>query len=300
MSLAFIAIFNVYIGKMREVQQQYLAGTHTYEDTSSTLQPMSPALQQHGTKVVVAALGTLFASMAVLFAYFVVRNGILDGATIRIALALSYTIATVTTIFVLHRLAIFDFSSSSKSFVNGMGRIMPILCILILAWTLSDVMVQLKTGEAIALMLDSVNFPSWMLASVIFFVGAGLSLATGTSWGTFAVIIPIVVTTAFALDAPVAVCLGAALSGGLFGDHTSPISDTTVLSSMASGVNHLSHVETQFPYAMITAALSFVGFMVASLLAQGGAATPFIPVLIMAGMAGIAYFLLSRSRLAAL
>ena len=97
-----------------------------------------------------------------------------------------------------------------------------------------------------------------------------------------------------------AVCLGAALSGGLFGDHTSPISDTTVLSSMASGVNHLSHVETQFPYAMITAALSFVGFMVASLLAQGGAATPFIPVLIMAGMAGIAYFLLSRSRLAAL
>ena len=299
-SLAFIAIFNVYIGKMREVQQQYLAGTHTYEDTSSTLQPMSPALQQHGTKVVVAALGTLFASMAVLFAYFVVRNGILDGATIRIALALSYTIATVTTIFVLHRLAIFDFSSSSKSFVNGMGRIMPILCILILAWTLSDVMVQLKTGEAIALMLDSVNFPSWMLASVIFFVGAGLSLATGTSWGTFAVIIPIVVTTAIALDAPVAVCLGAALSGGLFGDHTSPISDTTVLSSMASGVNHLSHVETQFPYAMITAALSFVGFMVASLLAQGGAATPFIPVLIMAGMAGIGYFLLSRSRLAAL
>jgi Na+/H+ antiporter NhaC len=139
-----------------------------------------------------------------------------------------------------------------------------------------------------------------MLASVIFVIGAGLSLATGSSWGTFAVIIPIVVTTAFALDAPVAVCLGAALSGGLFGDHTSPISDTTVLSSMASGVNHISHVETQFPYAMITATLSFVGFMLASLLAQGSTGMPYIPVLIMAGMAGIAYFLLSRSRLAVL
>jgi len=69
---------------------------------------------------------------------------------------------------------------------------------------------------------------------------------------------------------------------------------------MASGVNHISHVETQFPYAMITATLSFVGFMLASLLAQGSSAMPYVPVLIMAGMAGIAYFLLSRSRLAVL
>jgi Na+/H+ antiporter NhaC len=72
-------------------------------------------------------------------------------------------------------------------------------------------------------------------------------------------VIPIVVPIAAALDASIPICLGAALSGGLFGDQTSPISDTTVLSSMSSGVNHMAHVETQIPYALITASFAFVG-----------------------------------------
>jgi Na+/H+ antiporter NhaC len=295
--VAFVALFNVWLGRMKKVQQNFLAGTHTYEDSDTILPALSPALKQHGAKVVMVALGTLFLSMIALFSFFVVQQGMLAGPTIRITLALSYTIATIATITILHRLQIFDFSSSSKAFFNGMGRIMPILCILILAWTLSDVMAELETGAAIARMLNAINFPVWLLASMIFLIGAALSLATGSSWGTFALMIPIGVAVAVALDAPVVVCIGAAISGGLFGDHTSPISDTTVLSSMSCGVNHMSHVETQFPYATFTAVLAFIGFVLASLLLQAGESPAWMPVTLMAVVGGFAYYLASRSRL---
>ena len=295
--VAFVAIFNVWLGRMKQVQQRFLAGTHTYEDSQTTLPELSPALKQHGAKIVAVALGTLFVSMISLFTYFVMQQGMLTGPVIRISLALSYTTATIATIVILHRLQIFDFNSSSKAFFNGMGRIMPILCILILAWTLSDVMAELETGAAIARLLNAVNFPVWMLASMIFVIGAALSLATGSSWGTFALVIPVAVAVAVALDAPVIVCIGAAISGGLFGDHASPISDTTVLSSMSCGVNHMSHVETQFPYAIFTAVLTFFGFMLASLLLQAGESPAWIPVTIMAVLAGFAYYLASRSKL---
>jgi Na+/H+ antiporter NhaC len=296
--VAFVATFGVWLGRMKQVQQNFLAGTHSYEDSGTQLPALSPALQQHGAKVVAVALGTLFLSMLALFSYFVIQQGVLAGPTIRITLALSYTIATLSTIVILHRLQIYDFSNSSKAFFNGMGRIMPILCILILAWTLSDVMAELETGAAIARMLNAISFPIWLLASMIFLIGAALSLATGSSWGTFALMIPISVAVAIGLDAPVVVCIGAAISGGLFGDHTSPISDTTVLSSMSCGVNHMAHVETQFPYAIFTAVLAFFGFILASVLYQSSSASPaWMTVMIMAVVGGFAYYLASRSSL---
>ncbi len=295
--VAFVAVFNVWLGPMKRVQQNFLAGTHKYEDSDVALPAMSTALETHGAKIVFIALGTLFLSMMSLFAYFSIQQGVLTGAIIRTTLALSYTVSTVSTIAMLHRFQIFDFSDSSKAFFSGMGRIMPILCILILAWTLSDVMAALDTGAAIAKLLNFINFPQWLLASMIFLIGASLSLATGSSWGTFAVVIPVSVAIAVGLEAPVAVCIGAAISGGLFGDHASPISDTTVLSSMSSGVNHMSHVETQFPYAILTAVLAFFGFVLASALSLAGGSPAWLAVMIMVLIAGFAYFSLSRSRL---
>ena len=208
---------------------------------------------------------------------------------------MSYTLATIVTIAALSRFNLFSLSKSSASFISGMGKIMPILCILILAWTMSDVLAALDTGGTIAALLKAMNFPSWMLASMIFLVGACLSLATGSSWGTFALIIPIVVPLATALEISVPICLGAALSGGLFGDQTSPISDTTVLSSMSSGVSHMAHVETQFPYALITAGFTFFGFILASLVEGFG--PMYLSVALMLGLLGLFYWYLSRYQL---
>ena len=290
----FVAWFNVYLGSMATTQRALLAGKHCYDDSTTSDESLTPALQRYGARIVAAALGTLFLSMMLLFSLFVSQKGGLDGPTIRVTLVLSYTTATLVTIVALSRFGLFSFSQSSASFFSGMGKIMPILCILVLAWTLSDVLTELETGAAIAALLQAINFPTWMLASMIFLIGAALSLATGSSWGTFALVIPIVVPLAAALEASIPICLGAALSGGLFGDQTSPISDTTVLSSMSSGVNHMAHVETQFPYALVTAAFAFVGFIIASLLSSG---TPvyFTVALLFIAMACF-YWCLSKTR----
>ncbi len=291
--VAFVAVFNVYLGRMAKAQRALLAGKLHYEDRDLQEEALSPALQRHGAKVVIAALGTLFVSMLILFTVFIVQQGGLGGPTIRVTLALSYSIATVVTIVTLSRLQLFSFTDSSSSFFRGMGKIMPILCILVLAWTLSDVLTELETGAAIAAVLQAINFPTWMLASMIFLIGAALSLATGSSWGTFALLIPIVVPIAAALGAPIPICLGAALSGGLFGDQTSPISDTTVLSSMSSGVNHMAHVETQFPYALLTGAVAFAGFIFASLSITS--LPVFVPVVVALIGLGFVYYLLSKT-----
>ncbi len=290
----FVALFNIYLGRMATIQRALLAGEHHYDDSASLDEPLSPALQRYGARIVGAALGTLFASMLLLFTLFVTQQGGLDGPTIRVTLALSYTIATLVTIIALSRFGLYSFTQSSASFFSGMGKIMPILCILVLAWTLSDVLTELETGAAIAALLEAINFPTWMLPSMIFLIGASLSLATGSSWGTFALVIPIVVPIASALDASIPICLGAALSGGLFGDQTSPISDTTVLSSMSSGVNHMAHVETQFPYALITAGFAFIGFIIASLALE--TAVVYFPVALMFVAMGGFFYILSKTK----
>ncbi|MDG1952478.1 MAG: Na+/H+ antiporter NhaC family protein [Gammaproteobacteria bacterium] len=291
----FVASLNLYIGRMAHAQQSLLEGKLTYDDSEIKDKPLSANQLRFGARVTLMALGTLFASMLLMFTIFVSRTGGLDGPTIRVVLAMSYTLATIVTIAALSRFNLFSLSKSSASFFSGMGKIMPILCILILAWTMSDVLAALDTGGTIAALLKAMNFPSWMLASMIFLVGACLSLATGSSWGTFALIIPIVVPLATALEISVPICLGAALSGGLFGDQTSPISDTTVLSSMSSGVSHMAHVETQFPYALITAGFTFFGFILASLVEGFG--PMYLSVALMLGLLGLFYWYLSRYQL---
>ncbi|MDA9902182.1 hypothetical protein N9D99_06675 [Gammaproteobacteria bacterium] len=291
----FVASLNLYIGRMAHAQQSLLEGKLTYDDSEIKDKPLSANQLRFGFRVTLMALGTLFASMLLMFTIFVSRTGGLDGPTIRVVLAMSYTLATIVTIGALSRFNLFSLSKSSASFFSGMGKIMPILCILILAWTMSDVLAALDTGGTIAALLKAMNFPSWMLASMIFLVGACLSLATGSSWGTFALIIPIVVPLAIALEISVPICLGAALSGGLFGDQTSPISDTTVLSSMSSGVSHMAHVETQFPYALITAGFTFFGFILASLVEGFG--PMYLSVALMLGLLGLFYWYLSRYQL---
>jgi Na+/H+ antiporter NhaC len=290
----FVASLNLYLGRMAHAQQSLLEGKLTYEDSEIKDKPLSANQLRFGARVTLMALGTLFASMLLMFTIFVSRTGGLDGPTIRVVLAMSYTLATIVTIAALSRFNLFTLSKSSASFFSGMGKIMPILCILILAWTMSDVLAALDTGGTIAALLKAMNFPSWMLASMIFLVGACLSLATGSSWGTFALIIPIVVPLAIALEISVPICLGAALSGGLFGDQTSPISDTTVLSSMSSGVSHMAHVETQFPYALITAGFTFFGFILASLVE--GLGPMYLSVASMLGLLGLFYWYLSKCR----
>lgn len=104
-----------------------------------------------------------------------------------------------------------------------------------------------------------------LIPACIFLFGTVISFSTGSSWGTFAILMPLAIPMGHAFGIPYAICVGAVLSGGLFGDHCSPLSDTTILSSMGAECNLADHVRTQLPYAAINGVIAFVGFIIAGL-----------------------------------
>ncbi len=148
-----------------------------------------------------------------------------------------------------------------RVFMKGAGGLLPIATILLLALTLGDVANLLGTGVYVAKLVgDTVPVP--LLAPLIFFVSAFIAFSVGSSWGTFAIMIPIAIPIATTLGLPVPMLLGAAIAGAIFGDHASPISDTTVVASMASATDHIDHVRTQLPYALLAAGISAVGYII--------------------------------------
>jgi Na+/H+ antiporter NhaC len=148
-----------------------------------------------------------------------------------------------------------------RVFMKGAGGLLPIAIILLLALTLGDVANLLGTGVYVANFVGE-TVPVPLLAPLIFLVSAFIAFSVGSSWGTFAIMIPIAIPIATTLGLPVPMLLGAAIAGAIFGDHASPISDTTVVASMASATDHIDHVRTQLPYALIAAAISTVGYII--------------------------------------
>jgi len=149
-----------------------------------------------------------------------------------------------------------------RVFMKGAGGLLPIATILLLALTLGDVANLLGTGIYVANYVGA-TVPVPLLAPLIFLVSAFIAFSVGSSWGTFAIMIPIAIPIATTLGLPVPMLLGAAIAGAIFGDHASPISDTTVVASMASATDHIDHVRTQLPYALTAAAISAVAYTVA-------------------------------------
>jgi Na+/H+ antiporter NhaC len=132
---------------------------------------------------------------------------------------------------------------------RGMGGMIPVVSLLVLAFALGGVVRELGTGAYAAGLIGGAAGAKVAVAG-LFFLASFMAFATGTSWGTFALMVPIAVPLATAQGGALPLYLAAVLGGGVFGDHCSPISDTTILSSMASGCDHIEHVRTQLPYAM--------------------------------------------------
>ncbi|MDE0755114.1 MAG: sodium:proton antiporter [Woeseiaceae bacterium] len=152
-----------------------------------------------------------------------------------------------------------------KIFMKGAGGMLPIATILLFALALGDVANALGTGLYVATAVGD-TIPAPLLSPLIFLVSAFIAFSVGSSWGTFAIMIPIAIPIATTLGLPVPLLLGAALSGAIFGDHASPISDTTVVASMASATDHIDHVRTQLPYALIAAAFATLAFLLAGIM----------------------------------
>ncbi len=151
-----------------------------------------------------------------------------------------------------------------RTFMKGAEALLPIATILLFALALGDVAQALGTGVYIAGIVGE-SIPGPLLAPLIFLVSAFIAFSVGSSWGTFAIMIPIAIPIATTLGFSVPLFLGAAISGAIFGDHASPISDTTVVASMASATDHIDHVRTQLPYALVAAAIAATMFLIAGL-----------------------------------
>lgn len=155
---------------------------------------------------------------------------------------------------------IFNLHDAVETWIHGMKSLVITGVILLLAWSLSSVIKELGTAKFLVSMLSD-KIPPFSLPAIIFILGACISFATGTSYGTMGILMPLAVPLAFAVNAEpsyVIMATGAVLTGAIFGDHCSPISDTTILSSMGAACDHIDHTNTQIVYAIFIAAITVV------------------------------------------
>ena len=156
------------------------------------------------------------------------------------------------------------FSECMASLPEGFKQMVPAMLILTFAWTLKDMTDSLGAATYVAHMLEhsAAGFMNF-LPAIIFVVATGLAFASGTSWGTFGILIPIVVSCFQSVDPELMIIsISACMAGAVCGDHCSPISDTSIMSSAGAQCDHLNHVTTQLPYAMTTSVVSFLTFLV--------------------------------------
>ena len=182
-----------------------------------------------------------------------------------LSLVLGSFCALVITFLLFVPRKILSFNEFMECITEGIKSMVPAFTILILAWTIGGICSQeyLNTGGFVGALVDGATFPVFILPMITFIVAAFLGFSTGTSWGTMAILIPIgagicsSANTAY-LIYPV---LGSILAGAVYGDHISPISDTTILSSTGAGCNHIDHVATQIVYASVVSACCVAGYL---------------------------------------
>lgn len=208
-------------------------------------------------------------------------GGILEGASVIDAFANcsssealvlgSFFTLLFTFILYLPR-KILTFTQFCEAFTEGFKNMVPAILILTFAWSLSGVCSEeyLNIGGYVSQVVGGNTVISMFIPAIFFVIALGLAFATGTSWGTFGILIPIAVAVfGDSANTMLIMTVAACLSGAVCGDHISPISDTTILASAGAQCNHIDHVSTQMPYALLIAAICFVGYLVGGLVGSG-------------------------------
>lgn len=199
-------------------------------------------------------------------------------------------VASIVAIVMAVSKKIFNVSEAIDVWVDGMKTLVITGVILILAWSLSSIIKELGTAKFLIKLLSG-SLPNFLLPSLIFILGAIISFATGTAYGTMGILMPLAIPLSYSMNPEMSYILAstsAVLTGAIFGDHCSPISDTTILSSMGAGCNHIDHVKTQMPYALFTAVIAVVfGYIPVGL---GLSVYIVLPISIIAIFAGIQIF----------
>ncbi|MCP1338521.1 sodium:proton antiporter [Idiomarina sp. M1R2S28] len=257
----FVALFDWNIGPMKAFEKNAVpdqVSQNTWGDG-----PDEETSFGKGMAVVMTSLIALVVMVPVML--LVTGNGVLvDGngtLSVFIAIYVALGIAVAGTLMT-QPVGLVDVG---KYLLKGAWNILPLAVILWLSIALGGLTRDLGTGEFLAAALDG-SVALWMLLPLIFVLSAITGFSIGSSWGTFAIMLPLAIPLAMTLGLPPAPFIAAAISGGIFGDHASPISDTTIIASMASGVEHIDHVRTQLPYALVAGLAATVAYAITGML----------------------------------
>lgn len=272
--LVAVSVLGLDIGAMRQHEANALKG-ELWDQKKGTPPGVNPDLPEADTGNIVGLFVPIFV-LVLATIYFMVASGTdalkakgygfdlikaFENTDVSSSLFYGAIIGLVVTIVLvikqkLPRKMIF------KGITAGGKSMLPAIYILLFAWTIASVIGQLETGKYMA-GLATGNIPFALLPAVMFMLAGLTAFATGTSWGTFGIMLPIAADMAMGSHVNMMLpMLASVLSGAVFGDHCSPISDTTILSSTGAGCHHIDHVMTQLPYSLIVAVISIVGYTV--------------------------------------
>lgn len=247
----FTIISGRHFGPMRVANQQLQLGSHSNHTPELDI----PASK---TRYMLLPLLTMIVSM-VGFMYWTGNGDLSAGSGSK-----SVLYATTLACLMAYLLLAYDKHFNHQQLVDigykGMSELLSLVTILLLAMALGASLKTLGTGSYISGLVAG-SMPLFLIPAAVFLAGALISFTTGTSWGTFAILIPIGMPLVIDLNLPPALILAAILGGGVFGDHCSPISDTTAVSAVAAGCDLLDHVKTQLPYALFCAVLSLIAYL---------------------------------------
>lgn len=251
--------------QMKKVEAEAALKEYSFEED---LQAASKEDGKGGTagarpSMVILPIIVVFATLFITLAPLGFPFKKVDGNAFRVALTMGYFFGALVLMALIGIYKVKPFQETFKIYVDGMKGMTDVAVTLVLAWSLGSMISALGTADFIVNGLKSIHFSAGLVPAAIFLFGAFVSFSTGSSWGTFAIMMPLAIPMAHAFEMPYAIAVGAVLSGGLFGDHCSPISDTTILSSTGAQCDLIAHVKTQLPYACVNGGIAMIAYLFA-------------------------------------
>lgn len=270
-TVLMVILFGLDIGPMHKAEKLAAETGKTYADTDKLIAepPESelPETYKLSLKNFLIPMCTLLVTIfaCVFYTGRIWENGLLGcfgNANIQISIAMCFLTGTIAAAIVAISTGLMSFGKVLDTWTKGAASMLQVMLILVLAWSLSSVSSTMQVGPFLTELVRG-NLPMTLIPAIMFLLGVLISFATGSSWGVWALGMPIAVPMAYELGLSIPLAIGAVVSGGLFGDHCSPISDTTIQSSTSACCDHLQHVKTQLPYALTVGSSCFVGFLAA-------------------------------------
>ena len=263
---AFVIGKNIEIGPMKKAQERTEAVELLWANATPMVDPSILSQQVERTdadkaRFMIVPIAVMVIGMPL--GLFVTGDGILSAGSGSTSVIWAVLAAIVTSWGLALQQSRLNLEELMQIFLKGAGGLLPVTMILLFALALGDVANLLGTGVYVAQLVQQ-SIPLALLLPLLFVISGFIAFAIGSSWGTFAIMIPLAMQIAVPLDLNSSLFLAAVLSGSVFGDHASPISDTTVVASMASATDHIDHVRTQLPYALISGGIAAFGFLLIS------------------------------------